>query len=135
MKTGGRASHPSEGVTVVTWGDDCPGGYCTDGIAVHQALIPFVDDGGDVVMPQWYAVCCKCYTEQFIKKYGIENVAPCGCEVVDLQSLARTQRATAEERQRLEAAVAAEKLREWREQFLKDREMQERPQEIVIVRA
>lgn len=133
MRTGGTASDPMNGRTVTTWGDPCPGGYCKDGISVHQALIPFIDDGGDVVLPQWYAVCCTCHTEQFIKKYGIDNVGPCGCQEVDLQALARSQRATSEEKQRVEAIVQADKLREFREQFMRDREMQGAPQQIVVV--
>lgn len=126
MRTNGAAASPTDGHEVVTFGDQCPGGYCKgDGIAVHSAIIPMVDDGGDVVMPQWYAVCCICHAEQFIKKYGIENIGPCGCQEVDLQALARTQRADREARLAAEAAVSAQQLKDFREQFARDRAIRE----------
>lgn len=119
---------------MVTFGDDCPGDYCKGaGIAVHSAIIPMVDDGGDVVLPQWYALCCVCHQEQYIKKYGIENVLPCGCHDVDLQAMARSQRAERGARQAAAAIIEDAKLREFREQLARDRAIREGVQTVEVV--
>lgn len=104
---------------MASFGDDCPGS-CADGIAVHQAVIPSIDEGGDVVMPQYYGLCCECWMAQHITKYGLENVQPCGCDLVPLQALARSTRDEA----LLKHALVDAQTAAWREQFLKDRELQ-----------
>ena len=122
MRTGGSAASAIEGHEVVTFGDPCPGPDCKGaGLAVHQAIIPLVDDGGDIVLPQWYALCCICHQEQYIKRYGIENLLPCGCENVDLQALARTQNADREARLAAEALIRDVELSAFREQVARDR--------------
>ena len=134
MRTGGSASHPIEGHEAVTFGDECPGDWCKgQGIAVHQAIIPMVDDGGDIVLPQWYSLCCVCHTEQYIKKYGIENVLPCGCQDVDLQAMARAQRSERDARQAASDAFEDAKVREFREQLARDRAIREGTQAVEIV--
>lgn len=125
MRSNGASSMAIGGREMVTFGDDCPGatsaGCPVDGIAVHQANIPVVDEGGDVVMPQYYALCCDCRMEQFITKYGLENVQPCGCELVPLQDGARAARKDVE----LKALAADAQMAEWRASFLRDRAMKE----------
>ena len=130
MRSNGESTYAIGGREMVTFGDDCPGatsaGCPVSGIAVHQAVIPVVDEGGDVVMPQYYALCCVCYADQFVTKYGIEHLQRCGCELVDLQAAARTLRADAARLAAVRAAEEAEKapaLAEWRAQFMKDREL------------
>lgn len=73
--THGRGADPMGMFRVVTFGDPCPG--CETGIAVHEAVIPVIDEGGDIVLPQFYALCCNCHKEQHVQKYGIENWSPC----------------------------------------------------------
>ncbi len=96
----GEASDPITGHTVVTFADDCPGGGagpCPSGkLAVHEAVNPTLDDAGNVVLPQFYALCCDCHLTQYIAKYGIELAQPCGCANVDLQKVARDQRSRRE---------------------------------------
>lgn len=123
MRSHGESAIAIGGREMVTFGDDCPGA-CDDGIAVHQAVIPTIDEGGDVVMPQYYALCCVCYADQYVTKYGIEFLKRCGCELVDLQAGARLMRAEAARQsavRELEEAEAAPALAEWREQFMRDR--------------
>ena len=121
MRSGGQSSMAIGGRELVTFGDDCPGstsaGCNVGGIAVHQAVIPQIDEGGDVVMPQYYALCCDCHMDQFITKYGIEHVQPCGCENVPLQAGARAARKDVE----LKALAADAQMAEWRESFIRDR--------------
>ena len=112
MRTGGRASHPIDGVRVVTFGDDCPG-TCDGGIAVHEARIAMIDEGGDIILPQFYAICCACHQEQYITKHGVENVQPCGCEEVPLAAIARQQKRTLAAR----AAVVEAELAEFRKEL------------------
>lgn len=115
MRSGGAASDPMDGHVMVTFGDPCP--TCPDGVAVHQAVIPLVDDGGDVVLPSYYALCCDCHTEQYIKKYGVERLQPCGCEQVPLALLAKAARLETERK----AAEVEASLDEWRASFIRDR--------------
>lgn len=121
MRSGGQSAMAIGGREIVTFGDDCPGatsaGCPVAGIAVHQAMIAQVDEGGDVVMPQYYALCCDCHMEQFITKYGIEHVQPCGCENVPLQAAALAARKDVE----LKALAADVQIAEWRESFIRDR--------------
>lgn len=114
MLSHGMAADPVDGMTQVTFGDQCPS--CADGIAVHQAMIAMIDDGGDIVLPTYYAVCCDCHRAQYIKKYGIENLLPCGCENVSLAKVALLQRDAAAARA---DALTAEgvALAAWREKI------------------
>ena len=73
--TQGRCTDPMGMFRVVTFGDPCPG--CKDGIAVHEAVIPAIDERGNLVYPQFYALCCNCHKEQHIQKYGEEHWSPC----------------------------------------------------------
>ena len=116
MRSGGIAADPMDGHVVVTFGDPCP--TCADGVAVHQAVIPLVDDGGDVVLPTYYALCCSCHTEQYIKKYGVERLQPCGCQDLPLAALAKAARLQTEHR----AESVEASLDEWRANFIRDRE-------------
>lgn len=116
MRSRGASADAMDGRVMVTFGDPCPS--CADGIAVHQAVIPLIDDGGDVVLPQYYAVCCLCHTEQYIKRYGIERLQPCGCQEVPLAALARQARLDTERK----AAETESALDEWRANFIRDRE-------------
>ena len=87
MRSNGRGADPM-GPRLVDFGAACP--VCTgaDVYAVHEAVVPLVDEGGDIVLPHLYAVCCDCYRAQYVQKYG-PPVAVCGCQDVDLQALAR----------------------------------------------
>ena len=105
-----------DGRILVTFGDDCPS--CEGGVAVHQAVIPLIDEGGDVVLPQYYALCCTCHQDQYIRKYGVERLQPCGCDDVPLAALARAQQAETARR----AAEVESSLDEWRANFIRDRE-------------
>lgn len=130
MRSNGQSATALGGREQVTFGDDCPGatsaGCSVDGLAVHQAVIPVIDEGGDVVMPQYYALCCVCYSEQFVVKYGIDELKRCGCEIVDLQAQARALRLDASRTAALRALEEAEQapaLAEFRQQFLNDQKM------------
>ena len=97
-------------------------------------MIPVIDEGGDVVMPQYYALCCVCYAEQFIVKYGIGELKRCGCEIVDLQAQARALRKEGALTAALRAAEEAEQapaLAEFRAQFLREQQMRANPGTIV----
>ena len=109
MRTNGQASDPVNGHRFVTFGDDCP--CCTDGIAVHEARIAMIDEGGDIVLPQFYALCCACERAQFITKYGFDFLQPCGCDDVPLAEIARAARDTTVRR----AAEVEAGIEAWRE--------------------
>lgn len=121
MHSQGQSAAAIGGREMVTFGDDCPGqlgrGCPVKGIAVHQAVIPLIDEDGEIVLPQYYALCCECHLEQFITKYGVEHVQPCGCENVPLQEGARAARRDTE----LKAIAADQQMAEWRANFLRDR--------------
>ena len=63
------------GTRAVTFGDPCPG--CESGIAVHDAIIPAIDEGGDIVLPHFYALCCDCHRAQHNQKHGDAPYAQC----------------------------------------------------------
>ena len=64
----------------------------SDSLKAAQAIVPLVDAEGNIVWPQYYALCCDCHMDQYIRKYGIEHLLPCGCQDVPLQAMARKQR-------------------------------------------
>lgn len=54
---------------VVQGGDPCPS--CKgEGVAEVMAVIPFLRDNGDVVLPHCYAICLPCHSDQYRRKYG-----------------------------------------------------------------
>lgn len=119
MRSGGAAADPMDGHVMVTFGDPCPGTTCGGGgVAVHQAIIALIDEGGDIVLPTYYALCCLCHTEQYITKYGVERLQPCGCAEVPLALLAQAARLDTERK----AAETEAALDEWRANFVRDRE-------------
>jgi hypothetical protein len=79
--TQGRCADPMAMFRAVTFGDKCPG--CETGVAVHEAVIAAIDEGGDIVLPQFYALCCACHKEQYIRKYGEAVWSPCVDDVID----------------------------------------------------
>ena len=78
--THGRFADPMQGTRANAFGDPCPG--CESGIAVHDAIIPTIDDGGDVVLPHFYALCCDCHHAQHVMKHGDAPYAPCNDEQI-----------------------------------------------------
>lgn len=113
MRSNGMASMAIDGVQQVGFGDPCPG-ECDGGIAVHQAVIPMIDEGGDVVLPTYYALCCACHRKQYVQKYGIEFLLPCGCDDVNLAEVARLSRDAASARL-ADGTAEAEALRVFRQ--------------------
>lgn len=47
----------------------------TANTAQVMAVIAFVDDAGNVVLPHCYAVCVACHDRQALRKYGPEIIA------------------------------------------------------------
>ena len=89
MRTNGRGADPM-GPRVMEFGAPCPICMREDVYAVHEAVVPLIDEGGDIVLPHLYALCCDCDRVQSLQKYG-QPWQGCGCGEVDLQALARSQ--------------------------------------------
>lgn len=71
----GAYSDPLGALKLSTFGDKCP--TCELGIAVHEAVIPMLDEVGDIVLPQHYAICCECHKRDYVRKYGAGAWSPC----------------------------------------------------------
>jgi hypothetical protein len=78
--THGRFVDPMAGFRVVTFGDKCPG--CETGIAVHEPIIAAISADGDVILPQFYALCCDCHRAQHVMKHGDAPYAQCNDEQI-----------------------------------------------------
>ena len=89
MRTNGRGADPM-GPRLMAFTDPCPVCERPGMYAVHEAVVPLIDEGGDLVLPHLYGICCDCHRRQSLQKYG-EPWQGCGCENSDLQALARSQ--------------------------------------------
>lgn len=65
---------------IVTFGDPCPG--CKTGVAVHDPIIAAISADGDVILPQFYALCCSCHHAQHLVRHGDAEYAPCNDEQI-----------------------------------------------------
>jgi hypothetical protein len=79
--TQGRFADPMHGARLITFGDPCPG--CESGIAVHEPIIAAISADGDVILPQFYALCCDCHHAQHLMKHGDAPYAQCDDEQVN----------------------------------------------------